>query len=205
MAKENNEVNKKLNQKEENDKRSREIIDDFFNESEKTGSFINQRWTKEMLEPKSMVTGKDYKGYNVLYLATRMAQDDMKDNRFFTIDHLRDKLQKETDEFLKIKKGSEGTVIKFFRVQDAEDYYKKKIKTLTNEDDKKKYETALEKVIKKNETSLSRVNLVFKGYHNVFNGSQVENFDKAFPLPEKEENTNKEINKDKYISYKKYR
>lgn len=191
---------KKANE-EKNDERSKKIIEQFFDESEKTGSFIDERWTKEMLEPKSMVTGKDYKGYNVLYLATRMAQDDMKDNRFFTIDHLRDKLQKETDEFLKIKKGSEGTVIKFFRVQDAEDYYKKKIKTLTNEDDKKKYETALEKVIKKNETSLSRVNLVFKGYHNVFNGSQVENFDKAFPLPEKEESTNKEINKDKYISY----
>ena len=67
-----------------------------------------------MLEPKSMVTGKDYKGYNVLYLATRMAQDDMKDNRFFTIDHLRDKLQKETDEFLKIKKRFRGYCYKVF-------------------------------------------------------------------------------------------
>lgn len=69
---------KKANE-EKNDERSKKIIEQFFDESEKTGSFIDERWTKEMLEPKSMVTGKDYKGYNVLYLATRMAQDDMKD------------------------------------------------------------------------------------------------------------------------------
>jgi hypothetical protein len=182
-----------------NDERCKEIIEDFFNESEKTGSFINQRWTKEMLEPKSMVTGKDYKGYNILYLANRMAKDDMKDNRFFTFDHLKDVLQKKSNEFLKLKTGAEGTVIKFFRPTDAEEYYRKKLKT-ANETEKESIQKKYDDIKKKNELSQNRVTIVFSGYHNVFNGSQVENFDKAFPLPEKE-TTNKDINKDKYISY----
>ena len=201
MGKENNEVkNKKLNQKEENDKRSREIIDDFFNESEKTGSFINQRWTKEMLEPKSMVTGKDYKGYNVLYLATRMANNDFDDNRFFTVDHLKDVLQKKTDLFLKIKKGETGTSIKYFRPTDAEEYYRNKLNSEKDEDNKEKLKNILSKVMERNEKSGNREKIIFSGYHNVFSGSQIENFDKAFPLPEKEI-TNKDLNKDKYISY----
>lgn len=200
MAKENNEVNKKVNQKEENDKRSREIIDDFFNESEKTGSFINQRWTKEMLEPKSMVTGKDYKGYNVLYLATRMANNDFDDNRFFTVDHLKDVLQKKTDLFLKIKKGETGTSVKYFRPTDAEEYYRNKLNSEKNEDNKEKLKNILNKVIERNEAGGNREKIIFSGYHNVFSGSQIENFDKAFPLPEKEI-TNKDLNKDKYISY----
>ena len=182
-----------------NDERCKEIIEDFFNESEKTGSFINQRWTKEMLEPKSMVTGKDYRGYNILYLANRMAKDDMKDNRFFTFDHLKDVLQKKSNEFLKLKTGAEGTVIKFFRPTDAEEYYRKKLKT-ANETEKESIQKKYDDIKKKNELSQNRVTIVFSGYHNVFNGSQVENFDKAFPLPEKE-TTNKDINKDKYISY----
>lgn len=200
MGKENNEVNKKFNQKEENDKRSREIINDFFNESEKTGSFINQRWTKEMLEPKSMVTGKDYKGYNVLYLATRMANNDYNDNRFFTVDHLKDVLQKKTDLFLKIKKGETGTSIKYFRPTDAEEYYRNKLNSEKDENNKEKLKNILNKVIEKNEESGNREKIIFSGYHNVFSGSQIENFDKAFPLPEKEI-TNKDLNKDKYISY----
>ena len=200
MGKENNEVNKKLNQKEENDKRSREIINDFFNESEKTGSFINQRWTKEMLEPKSMVTGKDYKGYNVLYLATRMANNDYNDNRFFTVDHLKDVLQKKTDLFLKIKKGETGTSIKYFRPTDAEEYYRNKLNSEKDENNKEKLKNILNKVIERNEESGNREKIIFSGYHNVFSGSQIENFDKAFPLPEKEI-TNKDLNKDKYISY----
>lgn len=200
MAKENNEVNKKVNQKEENDKRSREIIDDFFNESEKTGSFINQRWTKEMLEPKSMVTGKDYKGYNVLYLATRMANNDFDDNRFFTVDHLKDVLQKKTDLFLKIKKGETGTSVKYFRPTDAEEYYRNKLNSEKDENNKEKLKNILNKVIERNEAGGNREKIIFSGYHNVFSGSQIENFDKAFPLPEKEI-TNKDLNKDKYISY----
>lgn len=200
MAKENNEVNKKVNQKEENDKRSREIIDDFFNESEKTGSFINQRWTKEMLEPKSMVTGKDYKGYNVLYLATRMANNDYDDNRFLTVDHLKDVLQKKTDLFLKIKKGETGTSVKYFRPTDAEEYYRNKLNSEKDENNKEKLKNILNKVIERNEAGGNREKIIFSGYHNVFSGSQIENFDKAFPLPEKEI-TNKDLNKDKYISY----
>ena len=200
IAKENNEVNKKVNQKEENDKRSREIIDDFFNESEKTGSFINQRWTKEMLEPKSMVTGKDYKGYNVLYLATRMANNDFDDNRFFTVDHLKDVLQKKTDLFLKIKKGETGTSVKYFRPTDAEEYYRNKLNSEKDENNKEKLKNILNKVIERNEAGGNREKIIFSGYHNVFSGSQIENFDKAFPLPEKEI-TNKDLNKDKYISY----
>ena len=201
MAKENNEVNKKANQEKENDKRIRGIIDDFFNESEKTGSFINQRWTKEMLEPKSMATDKKYIGhYNVLYLATRMANDDYKDNRFFTGEHLKKVLQKQTKLFLKIPDKEKGTPIKFYKTTDLEEYYRNELNSEKDEKEKEKLKKKLNKVIEKNKENSSREKKMFVGYHNVFSGSQIENFDKAFPLPEKEI-TNKDLNKDKYISY----
>ena len=157
MGKENNEVNKKANQEKENDKRIRGIIDDFFNESEKTGSFINQRWTKEMLEPKSMATDKKYIGhYNVLYLATRMANDDYKDNRFFTGEHLKKVLQKQTKLFLKIPDKEKGTPIKFYKTTDLEEYYRNELNSEKDEKEKEKLKKKLNKVIEKNKENSSR-------------------------------------------------
>lgn len=180
--------------------RKQALIDRFFNESEKTGSFIDERWTKEMLEPKSMITGKEYNGSNAIYLSIKMAKDNMEDNNFFTFLQLKHDLQKKTDIPLKIPTGTEGMPISYVSFEDAEKFYEDKVKKAKTKEEKEKSEKNLERVRNNNQLKNSREKVRLSKVSYVFNRSQVPNFDKAFPLPEKEK-TNKDIDKDKYISY----
>lgn len=180
--------------------RKQALIDRFFNESEKTGSFIDERWTKEMLEPKSMITGKEYNGSNAIYLSIKMAKDNMEDNNFFTFLQLKHDLQKKTNIPLKIPTGTEGMPISYVSFEDAEKFYEDKVKKAKTKEEKEKSEKRLESVRNNNQLKNSREKVRLSKVSYVFNRSQVPNFDDAFPLPEKEK-TNKDIDKDKYISY----
>ena len=180
--------------------RKQALIDRFFNESEKTGSFIDERWTKEMLEPKSMITGKEYNGSNAIYLSIKMAKDNMEDNNFFTFLQLKHDLQKKTNIPLKIPTGTEGMPISYVSFEDAEKFYEDKVKKAKTKEEKEKSKKRLESVRNNNQLKNSREKVRLSKVSYVFNRSQVPNFDDAFPLPEKEK-TNKDIDKDKYISY----
>ena len=184
-----------------------ETINKFFDNAESTGSFVDVRWTKENLEPLSFATGQKYNGFNVLYLTSKLIEERLSDNRFITAEKvkaLNEEYKKEhpDEEGLRYKfeKGSTSTLIKFVKPIDLEDYYRKELKKSNISDTRKeKIQTEIEKLVKKREETGIREKMFTKGYHNVFAVENVENFVNDFP-PVKSE-TNKEIDKDLYISY----
>ena len=184
-----------------------ETINKFFDNAESTGSFVDVRWTKENLEPLSFATGQKYNGFNVLYLTSKLIEEKLSDNRFITAEKvkaLNEEYKKEhpDEEGLRYKfeKGSTSTLIKFVKPIDLEEYYRKELKKPSISDTRKeKIQTEIEKLVKKREETGIREKMFTKGYHNVFAVENVENFVNDFP-PVKSE-TNKEIDKDLYISY----
>ena len=184
-----------------------ETINKFFDNAESTGSFVDVRWTKENLEPLSFATGQKYNGFNVLYLTSKLIEERLSDNRFITAEKvkaLNEEYKKEhpDEEGLRYKfeKGSTSTLIKFVKPIDLEEYYRKELKKPNISDTRKeKIQTEIEKLVKKREETGIREKMFTKGYHNVFAVENVENFVNDFP-PVKSE-TNKEIDKDLYISY----
>lgn len=184
-----------------------ETINKFFDNAENTGSFVDVRWTKENLEPLSFATGQKYNGFNVLYLTSKLIEERLSDNRFITAEKvkaLNEEYKKEhpDEEGLRYKfeKGSTSTLIKFVKPIDLEEYYRKELKKPSISDTRKeKIQTEIEKLVKKREETGIREKMFTKGYHNVFAVENVENFVNDFP-PVKSE-TNKEIDKDLYISY----
>ena len=184
-----------------------ETINKFFDNAESTGSFVDVRWTKENLEPLSFATGQKYNGFNVLYLTSKLIEERLSDNRFITAEKvkaLNEEYKKEhpNEEGLRYKfeKGSTSTLIKFVKPIDLEEYYRKELKKPNISDTRKeKIQTEIEKLVKKREETGIREKMFTKGYHNVFAVENVENFVNDFP-PVKSE-TNKEIDKDLYISY----
>lgn len=184
-----------------------ETINKFFDNAESTGSFVDVRWTKENLEPLSFATGQKYNGFNVLYLTSKLIEERLSDNRFITAEKvkaLNEEYKKEhpDEEKLRYKfeKGSTSTLIKFVKPIDLEEYYRKELKKPNISDTRKeKIQTEIEKLVKKREETGIREKMFTKGYHNVFAVENVENFVNDFP-PVKSE-TNKEIDKDLYISY----
>jgi len=184
-----------------------ETINKFFDNAESTGSFVDVRWTKENLEPLSFATGQKYNGYNVLYLTSKLIEERLSDNRFITAEKvkaLNEEYKKEhpDEEGLRYKfeKGSTSTLIKFVKPIDLEEYYRKELKKPSISDTRKeKIQTEIEKLVKKREETGIREKMFTKGYHNVFAVENVENFVNDFP-PVKSK-TNKEIDKDLYISY----
>lgn len=184
-----------------------ETINKFFDNAESTGSFVDVRWTKENLEPLSFATGQKYNGFNVLYLTSKLIEERLSDNRFITAEKvkaLNEEYKKEhpDEEGLRYKfeKGSTSTLIKFVKPIDLEEYYRKELKKPSISDTRKeKIQTEIEKLVKKREETGIREKMFTKGYHNVFAVENVENFVNDFP-PVKSE-TNKEIDKDLYISY----
>lgn len=184
-----------------------ETINKFFDNAENTGSFVDVRWTKENLEPLSFATGQKYNGFNVLYLTSKLIEERLSDNRFITAEKvkaLNEEYKKEhpDEEGLRYKfeKGSTSTLIKFVKPIDLEEYYRKELKKPNISDTRKeKIQTEIEKLVKKREETGIREKMFTKGYHNVFAVENVENFVNDFP-PVKSK-TNKEIDKDLYISY----
>ena len=184
-----------------------ETINKFFDNAENTGSFVDKSWTKENLEPLSFATGEKYKGYNTLYLTGKLTEEKIADNRFITQEKVKalnaDWKKEHPDEEgvrYKFKKGSTSSLIKFVKPVDLEDYYRKELKKDGISDkQREKAKNEIERLEKKREETGKREQIFTKGYHNVFAVENIENLVNDYPPTISE--TNKEIDKDLYISY----
>ena len=193
----------KIEDNKKKEEKIHDLINNYLDDSIKTGNFANERWTISNLDPTSIATGKCYEGHNMLILTQRIIRENWEDNRFITsqkLSYINYERKKENKEKLLPQKDDYATPIKFVSFSDKINYYEEELKKEKNEEKKETLEKKINALKEYEEQTGKRQQFVNIGYRSMFNLSQLP--EEIFELyPKEKAETNKELGSEPHLNY----